>query len=281
MEKLRLCCADFTFPLLEHQKVFDLISLLGFEGIDIGLFSGRSHITAETEFDNIGKKAKALKQQTGDKGLSIADIYLQLDTNLAKFAINHPDDSKRTYARQSFLKCIEYTKEAGAKHLTTLPGMLFTDETPERSVQRSYEELNWRVEQTKAAGLHFSIEVHTGSPFINPVDSLKLVEAVPGLELTLDYTHYIRNGYAQLDVDPLLPYAGHFHARGATPKKLQSSVTENVIDYADIVHKMKANGYEGWIGLEYIWIDWEGCNEVDTISETIRLKKIIEAAYQQ
>lgn len=278
MKKIQLCCADFTFPLLEHQKVFDLVALLGFDGIDIGLFSGRSHITAETEFDNISKKAKLLKQQTADRGLSIADIYLQLDTNLAKFAINHPDDSKRQYAREYFLKCIEYVNEAGATHLTTLPGMLFTDESAERSVQRSYEELNWRVEQAKAAGLHFSVEVHTGSPFIAPADSLKLVQAVKDLELTLDYTHYIRNGYAQQDVDPLLPYAGHFHARGATPNKLQSAVSKNIIDYTDIVHKMKTSGYEGWIGLEYIWIEWEGCNEVDTLSETILLRDIIKNA---
>src|ERR1700761_5726305 len=38
-----LACADFTFPLLEHQHVLDLISMLRFDGIDIGLFEGRSH----------------------------------------------------------------------------------------------------------------------------------------------------------------------------------------------------------------------------------------------
>jgi hypothetical protein len=41
---------------------------------------------------------------------------------------------------------------------------------------------------------------------------------------------------------------------------------------------MKASGYGGWIGLEYIWIEWEGCNEVDTLSETILLRDIIKKA---
>lgn len=48
MKKLQLSCADFTFPLLQHDKVLDLIALLEFKGVDIGLFSGRSHLTAET-----------------------------------------------------------------------------------------------------------------------------------------------------------------------------------------------------------------------------------------
>ncbi len=38
-----LACADFAFPLLSHEQSLDLISMLGFEGVDIGLFEGRSH----------------------------------------------------------------------------------------------------------------------------------------------------------------------------------------------------------------------------------------------
>ena len=36
--KYKFASADFTFPLLEHDKVIKLIGLLGFDGIDIGLF---------------------------------------------------------------------------------------------------------------------------------------------------------------------------------------------------------------------------------------------------
>ena len=33
----RLACADFSFPLVSHQESFDIISMLGFNGVDIGL----------------------------------------------------------------------------------------------------------------------------------------------------------------------------------------------------------------------------------------------------
>ena len=49
----RLACADFTFPLLAHEKVLQLISLLEFTGVDIGLFEGRSHLWPSREFENV------------------------------------------------------------------------------------------------------------------------------------------------------------------------------------------------------------------------------------
>ena len=99
------------------------------------------------------------------------------------------------------------------------------------------------------------------------------------MTLTLDYTHFIRDGYAQEEVDPLLNHASHFHARGARKSQLQVSMTDNTIDYPKIVENLKKVNYNGWIGLEYIWIAWERCNEVDTLAETIRLMNIIRSAF--
>ncbi|MBX3256880.1 MAG: sugar phosphate isomerase/epimerase [Chitinophagaceae bacterium] len=276
MKKIKISCADFTFPLLPHDKVLDLIAMLDCEGVDIGLFTGRSHIQAGTEFDRLEEKAKLLQQKAADRGLAIADIYLQLDNDLAKFAINHPDAKKRNYAREQFLKLIEYAQYANAEHITCLPGMTFPDiESLTDSVQRSYEELSWRVEQVNKTSLSFSIEAHVGSPYTDPKEVVALVKSVPGLYITLDYTHFIRNGYSQQEADILLPYANHFHARGAQPGKLQSSVADNTIDYEKIVQQLKAGNYAGWIGLEYIWIKWEQCNQADTLSETILLRDIL------
>ncbi|MBN8788766.1 MAG: sugar phosphate isomerase/epimerase [Terrimonas sp.] len=282
MKKIKISCADFTFPLLPHDKALDLIAMLDCEGVDIGLFTGRSHIQAEGEFSALEKNAKLLHKKASDRGLMIADIYLQLDNDLAKFAINHPDANKRRFARAQFLKLIEYAQYAQAEHITCLPGMAFPEiESPEDSVQRSYEELNWRVEQAGKTNLSFSIEAHVGSPYTKPADVLTLVKSVPGLYITLDYTHFIRNGYSQQETEILLPYANHFHARGAKAGRLQSSVAENIIDYGKIVQQLKAGNFEGWIGLEYIWIKWEQCNEADTLSETILLRDIILKSIQK
>ena len=46
--KLRLACADFTFPILPHDQVLQLIAMLGIKGVDIGLFEDRSHLRPST-----------------------------------------------------------------------------------------------------------------------------------------------------------------------------------------------------------------------------------------
>ena len=42
-----------------------------------------------------------------------------------------------------------------------------------------------------------------------------------------------------------------------------------MIDYKRVVDALDEAGYSGYIGLEYVWIDWEHCNECDNLSETI------------
>ena len=96
-----------------------------------------------------------------------------------------------------------------------------------------------------------------------------LVNDVPGLTLTLDYCHFTCNGTPDDRIEPLAEFASHFHVRGAANGRLQASFKDNVIDYKRVVDALDEAGYSGYIGLEYVWIDWEHCNECDNLSETI------------
>jgi hypothetical protein len=49
----------------------------------------------------------------------------------------------------------------------------------------------------------------------------------------------------------------------------------NTIDFADLVKKLMSQAYSGWYAVEYVWIDWEHCNEVDNLSETILLRDLL------
>ena len=69
----RLACADFAFPLLPHDNVLDLIAALRFEGVDIGLFEGRSHLWPSREFAQLAKSARLLGRKLADRGLQAAD----------------------------------------------------------------------------------------------------------------------------------------------------------------------------------------------------------------
>jgi sugar phosphate isomerase/epimerase len=264
---LPLACADFTFPLLSHDNSLDLISMLGFDGVDIGLFEGRSHLHPSREFAN-PTAARALKRKVADRGLQVADVFLQLDPDFREFAVNHPEATRRNKARDYFQWALDYAAACECPHVTALPGVLFDDEPEGDSFARCLDELAWRVEKSQAAGIVFGVEAHVGSIAPTPGQALRLVEALADLTLTLDYTHFTRNGHPDSEVEPLLAHASHLHVRGARPGRLQCSFKDNAIDYGRIVEIMTRQGYSGYIGVEYVWIDWEHCNEVDNISET-------------
>lgn len=275
--KYHYACADFTFPLLSHSKALQLITLLGFEGVDIGLFEERSHLHPSREFANIGESAKRLKSELEGLGLKAADIFLQMAPDFQPFAINHPEAPRRQKARDWFLRSLEYAREAGCHHVTTLPGVHFPEEAYSNSLQRTVEELAWRVEQAQGHEIIFGVEAHVGSIVPTPEQAEALVKQVPGLTLTLDYTHFTRAGLPDSQIEPLVQYASHFHVRGARTGRLQAPFTTNTIDYRRVFETMNATNYAGWVGIEYVWIDWEHCNECDNLSETILFKDFFTA----
>lgn len=147
--KLKLACADFSFPLLPHDRVLDLISMLEFDGVDVGLFEGRSHLHPSREFKSPAKTGAMLGSKLADRSLRCADIFLQMDPSFVPYAVNHPESARRRRARDWFLKALDYAAAARSKHVTTLPGVYFDEEKPAASWQRCCEELAWRVEQAR------------------------------------------------------------------------------------------------------------------------------------
>jgi sugar phosphate isomerase/epimerase len=76
-------------------------------------------------------------------------------------------------------------------------------------------------------------------------------------------------------IEPLVKYASHFHVRGAREGRLQAPFKENVIDYTRVMNVMREVNYKGYLGVEYVWIDWEHCNECDNVSETILFRDFL------
>jgi sugar phosphate isomerase/epimerase len=266
---LQLACADFTFPLLPHDRSLDLIAMLGFEGVDIGLFEGRSHLWPSRVFPTLRASARELAHKLGDRRLKLADVFLQTAPEFVSLAPNHPEAARRAQARELFSRTLEFAAECGCRHVTALPGVRFDEESAEDSLGRCRDELAWRCAEAGKQGITFAVEAHVGSIVSSPSLAARLVQDTPGLTLTLDYTHFTREGVPDADVEALIPHATHFHARGARLGRLQASFKENVIDYGRVLQVMKRTGYAGYVGIEYVWIDWEHCNEVDNLSETI------------
>jgi sugar phosphate isomerase/epimerase len=273
--KIKLSCADFTFPLLKHEQSLDLIAMLGFKAVDIGLFERRSHLWPSREFVHVSRSAQLLRRKLSDRGLIAADVYLQTAPDFVPYAANHPDARRRRKARDWFQRTLEYAAACGAHHVSALPGARFDGETNADSFQRCCHEMSWRVESAAKVKIPFGIEAHVGSIVPRPADTMKLIRNVPGLTLTFDATHFAYAGYNGSQYEPLLSHASHVHCRGGRRRRLQCSFVDNQIDYKRMVKSLSRSSYKGYVCIEYVWIDWEHCNETDNLSETILFRDFL------
>ena len=271
----RLACADFTFPLLTHEQSLDLVATLGFKGVDIGLFQGRSQLQPAFEFANLKRNARRLKRKLDERGLLMADLFLQTSTNFEVSAVNNPRPGVRRKNRDWFLKTLDYGAECGGRHVTGTPGIEFPGRSHRQSLDLAIEELAWRVERIKPYGMTHGVEAHIRSIVPTPRQAQRLIEAVPGLTLTLDYAHFTYTGTADSTIDPLVAHDSHFHIRGGRRRRLQCNFDENVIDFARLYRAIVKVGYRGWLGVEYVWTEWEHCNWSDNLSETIRYRNFL------
>ena len=272
--KPRYACADFTFPLLKHDHALQLISMMGFDGVDIGLFEGRSHLQPSSEFPQLESRAKELAKKLEKNGLVAADVFLQCDTDFSIYAINNPDVKRREFAKNWYLSMLEYASILKCKHVTVLPGVEISGDY-QADFNLAVDELSWRVEKAREYGITLGIEAHVGSLVQYPKQAEELIKKTKGLTLTLDLTHFVRLGFPEKDYLTLIPYASNFHARNASPGQVQVVFKENTIDYDKVVKKMVEIGYSDFIAIEFFWFEWENGNRVDNVSETILLKNFI------
>lgn len=279
--KPKLSCTDFSFPKLDHDQALGVIALLGLKGVDIGMFEGHGHLKPSKELRNPDRSAGKLRGRLDAHGLKPADLFLQIHAGFEAMAINHPDASVRRSARDQFLRALDYATALGADHLTLLPGVAFTGEARKSSLARASDELAWRVGSAAPRRIQVAVEPHVGSLIDTPERAMELAHRVPGLGFTLDYAHFTRAGIPDSRIEPLLARATHLHARCARKGRLQCPLKENTINFEAITRSLAARRFKGWIALEYVWIDWEHCNEVDVLSETVMLREVILAASQK
>ena len=277
--KNKYSCADFTFPLLSHYHVLRLIKLLGIDAVDLGIFEDRSHHYPTHIAKDPAGEGKRLARQLNIAGLEAADVFLQTGADPHIAAANSPDGSIRSNNRELFLRTLEFTNILECRHITGLPGVIHEGEKFQDDWKRACEEAYWRVETARAANIVYSIEPHVGSILPDAATTLRFIEECPELTLTLDYGHFIYQGQTNESVHPLISYASHFHARGGAKGKLQTMVKENEIDFATIISRFKETGYPGFICMEYVYVDWEGCNRTDNVSETIQLHEVLRKLY--
>ena len=270
---MRATCTSWSWSLLSFEEVVKVMSLIGFRAIDVGAFSGWAHY----EPDDLARQPHKMAQDITEIGqrydMALTDLIVAFGSELGGHCVNFPDLAVRDANLETFKGLTDFCHQAGIPGMTLFPGVEHASIGREASFELAVEELSRLAEIGHQAGLRVSFEPHVDSITESPDDALKVVEQVPNLSLTLDYSHFLYLRYSDEQIEPLLPYTGHFHIRQATQGVLQCRSSEGEIDFERALSRLCDLGYDGWVAFEYVWEQWLDNDRVDVLSETLVLRR--------
>ncbi len=267
---LEFACHTWAFNDLTLPEALGTIARLGFRYVDIG--SG-ANFNAARAAANPKKAAAEINEDLRSFNLQLSDLYLMLPR------ISLADEEKREKDLELYTTLLPFAAALHTPGITLSPGLVQAADADPDAQDRTIAALQQMVQQGQEVGLRVSIEPHLDSMAHTPEAALKLVNDVPGLEITLDWAHMICQGFSQDNLRPLLPHTRHVQMRQAAKGKLQTPLDKGQIDLQSVVMDLNAAGYSGVVCIEYMNTPgWHGMVAVDTLSESVRLRDTLRAA---
>ena len=267
----RVSCSEFSFPAVSSQTSrIGIVRLLGFEAVDLGLFAeAGSDLAART-----GETVRELDAARETHGVRYTDLFFVPGATFEEIAPHQRDPRLRERARRQFTAALDVAATLEVPGMTLLPGAPWADD-PIGGWELCAEELRWRVEEGARRGVSIGVEAHLGSLVSTPELTLSMIEAVPGLRLTLDLSHFDVQDIAVERTLALAPHARHVHVRASRPGEIQVRWSQNTSPIATLVDALETGGYDGCYCVEYVPMPKWRCDEQDIVSESLETQRAL------
>lgn len=270
---LEFACHAWAFNNLPLADAFGTIARLGFRYVDIG--SGPHLHTLRVAQDPRGVAAE-IRRDLLTFNLKLSDIYIVLPR------ISLADEDKRRKDIDLYKALLPFIVALETPGVTLSPG-LAQPEDEQGAYERAVAALTEMIEAsrlaTPATQLHVSVEPHMDSLAQKPETALKLVQDVPGLELTLDWAHMVCQDVFHEEIVKLIPHARHVQIRQAARAQLQTPYERGRIDPVKVIAALNDAGYGGIVSIEYMQTPgWHGMIEVNPIRECARMRDALRDA---
>jgi len=280
---IRIAGSTFAFGDMTLEASCDVLRELGFDLADVGA-SGWSTFTTYVPQQVVGNpedtdgEAARIRRVVDDKGLAISELFV-CDFGQA---VNHPDPEQRTRSRGLFEQFAAIAGKAGFESIMMLPGNVHEDlgQTYEQAFDMSVQEYTWMRDIAGAHDLQLNFEPCIMSIAVEPAQAIRLVEAVPGIGLTIDYAHQVQIGLGHDDIETMHPYARHFHVKQSAQGEFEvkPEADNGAIDFGRLMGKLQADGYDGVVTVEFVAAPDVIEAGWDMVEETAKMKRVIEAA---
>jgi len=266
---MQIACHAWSYNDLSLEDAVGTIARLGFRFIDLG--SG-PHLDTNRATAYPEAEAQTIRDLLDEFDLTLTDLYLMLPM------VNSPDPAQREVQLTLFERLIPFAVSLGTPGITVSPGVIHKD-GPEHSLARAIPALLRMLQAAEDTDLRVSFEPHMDSVAQRPEQALLLLDAVPGLSVTLDYAHFVCQGIVRREVEPLMEHVAHVQVRQARRGNLQTPHDEGTMDIPQLLQDLHALGYRGTLTVEYMTtFGWHSMKAISISKETVRTRDALRAA---
>lgn len=266
---MKTACSTAGFTALSLEDALENIRELGFDFVDLLMMENWAHINPSELVSDPVSKAKQVAEMLRTNGLTAAAINGNLSSPL-----NSPDSERQERNRAELEALAVFAENIGIPIIVLQPGRIDPDRGLERSQDASINALRDLVKLSGEHERELAIETHVHSVAEEYQDALRMVEAVPGLKIAYDPSHFVMKELNLSESEPLIDHAVHVHLRNAVPGDFQADMYKGILDFDWVLGALKRHNYNGYISIEYI----DGRGDCDIKEQITKLKQIIEAA---
>jgi sugar phosphate isomerase/epimerase len=241
---------------------------LGIEGLDLGLLHGPALAK-----DRLLGDPEALAGEIRRLRIICPNLYWLFGNGLVDR--NLADPEARAANEADFRRVLAFATAASIPTIFVLPGVCGRGIGREAALERSAASLRPLAAMAGDAGVTLTVEPHVGGFLESPGLTLALLDAVPGLKLTLDYAHFACLGFTQGEIDPLAAHAAHVHLRQARPGALQCKLEHGTLNFPAMLATLAGHGYRGRLAIEYVHQGYMDTLHDDVLSETIKMRDLL------
>jgi sugar phosphate isomerase/epimerase len=265
---MELTCTSWSFPALTLKEVAEVVRALGIDALDIGTLY-KSALDRRVLLES----PETLAEEVRTLGVRVSNLYYLFGATLDERNLANPEDLSDNVA--DFEQVVRFCRELGIMSVMVLPGMINPGQSRRAALKQSAHSLNELLPIAQDAGVSLTIEPHVHSYLESPQLVLELLASVPGLKLTLDYSHFVCIGYSQEEINPLAAHAAHVHLRQARPGALQAKLLQGTINFPALIATLKENSYDRYLALEFVHQDYMGTLYDDVLTETVQLRDLL------
>lgn len=240
----------FITPGQSFEKGLSDVCALGVQVADFGVGSHVAHEPLADVLANPKTRGRAFAKAAQEAGISLGQAVL-VDFGPPT---NTPDRIQRELINENLPRLLEFLVEARSTSLMVTAGPLHAGLSWEECFRLAVDGLSRYTMLSEKSGVHICLEPDVDSFMRNPSDVLALLEAVPGLRLTLDLSHFICRSVPQRDIERLFPYTHLLHVRQASPGMIVDHWDAGTIDFRRLIRNLEAVGFDGEYCVEYLGV---------------------------